>query len=86
MKICEFGDVAYFRSITASLAESFTTSGVFVIAIPASLQSLLLGIGNTRTTKDVKKGAELITDYGSEYWEESASGAPFSKKCASHCI
>jgi len=35
VKICEFGDVAYFR-----------------------------------TTKDVKKGAELITDYGSEYWED----------------
>ena len=35
VKICEFGDVAYFR-----------------------------------TTADIKKGAELITDYGSEYWED----------------
>lgn len=35
VKICEFGDVAYFR-----------------------------------LTKDVKRGAELITDYGSEYWED----------------
>ena len=25
-----------------------------------------------RTTADVKKGAELITDYGKEYWEEPA--------------
>ena len=23
-----------------------------------------------RTTKDIKKGTELITDYGSEYWED----------------
>ncbi|CAE6929823.1 Dnajc2 [Symbiodinium natans] len=35
VQICEFGDVAYFR-----------------------------------TTADVKKGAELITDYGKEYWED----------------
>ncbi|CAE7388253.1 Dnajc2 [Symbiodinium sp. CCMP2592] len=35
VQICEFGDVAYFR-----------------------------------TTKDVKKGSELITDYGSAYWED----------------
>ncbi|CAE7713520.1 Dnajc2 [Symbiodinium pilosum] len=35
VQICEFGDVAYFR-----------------------------------TTKDVKKGTELITDYGGAYWED----------------
>ena len=28
------------------------------------------GSNACRTTKDVKRGAELITDYGSEYWED----------------
>ncbi|CAK9042674.1 unnamed protein product [Durusdinium trenchii] len=38
VKICEFGDVAYFRTF--------------------------------KTTKEVRKGGELITDYGSQYWED----------------
>ena len=46
-----------------------------------SLQDLLFLVLGFRTTKDVKKGAELITDYGSEYWEESlASCAQISSK------
>ena len=28
-----------------------------------------------RTTKDVKKGSELITDYGSAYWEDNSRSA-----------
>eukprot|EP00438_Fugacium_kawagutii_P029891 Skav200708 [mRNA] locus=scaffold2650:62380:63053:- [translate_table: standard] len=54
-QICEFGDVAYFRLRVDSFLEATHV---------ASHVSL------SRTTKDIKRGAELVTDYGSEYWED----------------
>ena len=33
-----------------------------------------------RTTKDVKKGSELITDYGSAYWEDHSRFARLSSR------
>jgi hypothetical protein len=67
VKICEFGDVAYFRRTIWNHAFCLLK---LKISSACWIANGSKGSNGCRTTKDVKRGAELITDYGSEYWED----------------
>ena len=70
VKICEFGDVAYFRRTIWNHAFCLLKLTISSACWVAKGSKGSNGCDCRRTTKDVKRGAELITDYGSEYWED----------------